>query len=135
MIRLTKFSHALSALGIGFSLLTLPLYSVAAEPSNKQEAVGVELSSKLNEHLVDSLPNPLTLDYVLSLPLYKLPQMQYQQAQINQLQAQQDQQVATDKTQLSLVGRLGWREFAEETQDDNLAALHLNHKLYDFNQS
>lgn len=136
MIRFTKLSHAyLGALGIGCSLFALPFYSVAAESSNQQTTVEVESSPNLNEQDLVSLPNPLTLDYVLSLPVYKLPQMQYQQAQINQLQAQQDQQTASDKTQLNLVGRLGWREFADETQDYNLAAVHLNHKLYDFNQS
>jgi len=81
------------------------------------------------------LPNPLTLEYVLGLPLNQHPQMQFQQAQINQLQAEQILQSSVDKTQLNLVGRLGWRDYAEETQNDNLAALHLTQTLYDFNQN
>ncbi|MBN2864748.1 MAG: TolC family protein [Thiotrichales bacterium] len=135
MVRFKTTQRSLiMALGFGLSALSLPLYSIAADQASND--VGEQASLQNTEKVdVVTLPNPLTLDYVLSLPLNQLPQMQYQQAQLNQLQAQKSLQTSTDKTQLNLVGRLGWREFADETQDYNLAAVHLNQKLYDFNQS
>jgi len=135
MIRFTKLPHSwLAAMGVGLSVIALPVYTSAADQPIAGVAAEAHTQGSEQAEMIH-LPNPLTLDYLLSLPLYKLPQMQYQQAQINQLQAQQDLQLSTDKTQLNLVGRLGWREFADETQNYNLAALHLNQKLYDFNQS
>lgn len=81
------------------------------------------------------LPNPLTLEYVLSLPLDQHPELQLQQAKVSQLQSQQALQSSQDKTQLNLVGRLGWREYAKETEDFHLAAIHASHRLYDFGQN
>lgn len=82
-----------------------------------------------------TLPNPLTLDYVLAHALNEHPQIQMQQVRINQIRAQQQLQSSTDKTQLNLVGRLGWRDYADQTEKYNLAALQLTQKIYDFNQS
>jgi len=81
------------------------------------------------------LPNPLTLEYVLSHPLNQHPELQLQQSKLNQLVAQQALQTSADKTQLNLVGRLAWREYANDTEDFHLAAIHASHRLYDFGQS
>ena len=113
---------AVLGLGLSLSILSIPFSAQAEE----QQASKMEVAT---------LPNPLTLEYVLNLPLSQHPQMQLQQAQINQIQAQQSLQAASDKTQLNLVGRLGWRDYAEETEDYNLAAVHLTQTLYDFNQN
>lgn len=82
-----------------------------------------------------TLPNPLTLDYVLSLPLTEHPQLSSQQALLDKLQAQQASQDAADNVKLDLVGRLAWREYAEKDEDYHLAALHVQKSLYDFDRN
>ncbi|MDG6777720.1 TolC family protein [Thiomicrorhabdus sp. zzn3] len=82
-----------------------------------------------------SLPNPLTLEYVLSLPLAEHPALMLQQARQAKLQSQLTQQQAQDRPQLDLVGRLAWREYAEKDEDFHLAAVHANQKLYDFGRN
>jgi len=82
-----------------------------------------------------TLPNPLTLDYVLSLPLTEHPQLSSQQALLDKLQAQRASQDAADNFKLDLVGRLAWREYAEKDEDYHLAALHVQKSLYDFDRN
>ncbi|MDX1347007.1 MAG: TolC family protein [Thiomicrorhabdus chilensis] len=82
-----------------------------------------------------TLPNPLTLDYVLSLPLTEHPQLSSQQALLDKLQAQRVSQDAEDNVKLDLVGRLAWREYAEKDEDYHLAALHVQKSLYDFDRN
>ncbi len=88
------------------------------------------------EGLGNALPNPLTLEYLLgeTYPLQS-PQMRLQNARLQQAKSLiLTNQVTTD-WQANIDGRLGWREFAQETQDNHLLALHLGKVLYDFNQS
>ena len=126
----------LGALGLTLGLSGTFLTPVvqAQSPVISTKAV-TPLASVLPQTLPETLPNPLTLDYVLSLPLNQHPQVLMQKAQVDQIRVQKTLQSATDKTQLNLVGRLGRRDYAEETQNHNLAALRITQKLYDFNQN
>lgn len=117
---------AVFILSLGFSVPASAVETESTESSPEQTAGKIEAIM---------LPNPLTLEYVLSHSLNEHPQLQLQQALINQIRAQQLLQSSTDKTQLNLVGRLGWRDYADKTEKYNLAALQLTQKLYDFNQN
>ncbi|WP_158235983.1 TolC family protein [Hydrogenovibrio sp. SC-1] len=79
-----------------------------------------------------SLPEPLTLESLMSLPMTISPQVQLQQAKQNQAVALLEQQQSIDAFELNVIGRLGWREFANETQNNHQLALHLGKQLYDF---
>lgn len=114
--------------------LSAPVNASEAETENLATDQTADQPSAAKPEVI-TLPNPLTLEYVLAHSLNDHPQLQLQRAQINQTKAQQALQSSTDKTQLNLVGRLGWRDYAEKTEKHNLAALHVTQKLYDFNQS
>ncbi len=98
-----------------------------------------EKSVAAHSNLVEvdnDLPNPLTLEYLLgeTYPLHT-PEMRLQNARMQQAKSHiLTNQVTTD-WQANIEGRLGWREFSQETQDHHLLALHLGKVLYDFNQS
>ena len=83
----------------------------------------------------EPLPAPLTLDYVLNLPAHMSPAFMRQQARLLQVQAQKVESVAEDSLSFDLQGRLGQREFFNESEDYNLAALHLGLPLYDFGRT
>lgn len=84
---------------------------------------------------LEPVPDPLTLEYVLSLPAAMSPDFVRQQAM--QLQAASNQRLskAQDGIELNLLGRLGQREFQDETQDFNYGALHLGVPLFDFGRT
>jgi outer membrane protein TolC len=81
------------------------------------------------------LPNPLSLEDVMAVPVHTLPQLEWQQAKLNQVQAKLAQQQAQEHLKLDLVGRLGWREYADRGEDHHLAALHAQQVVYDFNRN
>ncbi|AHF01466.1 transporter [Thiomicrospira aerophila AL3] len=83
----------------------------------------------------DPLPNPFTLDDALNWSLTADPHFLRQQAiqQINR--AEQDATSAEQGISLGFVGRLGQREFMDERQDYNLAALQFSAPLYDFGRT
>jgi len=83
-----------------------------------------------------ALPEPLTLEYLLSDEyLIHSPQILLQNARLKQAQSLiLTNQISTD-WQANIEGRLGWREFAQESQNHNLLALHLGKVLYDFDQT
>lgn len=83
----------------------------------------------------EPLPTPLTLEYVLELPARMSPSVLRQQASVLQAQAQQMEVTAQDSLNFDLQGRLGKREFRNENQDYNLAALHMGLPLYDFGRT
>lgn len=83
----------------------------------------------------EPLPTPLTLEYVLEQPAHMSPSVLRQQASILQTQAQQMEVTAQDSLNFDLQGRLGKREFRNEDQDYNLAALHMGLPLYDFGRT
>lgn len=83
----------------------------------------------------EPLPTPLTLEYVLALPARMSPSFLRQQASVLQAQAQQMEVTAQDSLNFDLQGRLGKREFRDENQNYNLAALHMGLPLYDFGRT
>ncbi|MDT8451842.1 MAG: TolC family protein [Gammaproteobacteria bacterium] len=83
----------------------------------------------------EPLPTPLTLEYVLEQPARMSPTFLRQQASVLQAQAQQMEVTALDSLSFDLLGRLGKREFRNEDQDYNLAALHMGLPLYDFGRT
>lgn len=84
---------------------------------------------------LEPLPTPLTLEYLLEMPAQLSPDFMRQQARLLQTQAQQAENQSLDGLSLNLQGRLGQREFMGETQDFNLAALHIGLPLYDFGRT
>lgn len=78
------------------------------------------------------LPEPLTLESLMTLPTTTSPQVRWQQAKQQQAKALVNQQHAIDAFELNIIGRLGWREFANETQKNHQLALHIGKQLYDF---
>lgn len=82
-----------------------------------------------------TLPNPLTLQDVMQIPLQSHPLLANEQAALAKLQSQRLAQQAEDGLQLDLVGRLAWRDYASETEDFHLAALHAKQSLYDFDRN
>lgn len=81
------------------------------------------------------LPDPLTLESVLSVPQDQLPQMSVQNALVEKRQAGVALESARDDVQLDLLGRLAWRDYAEETEDFHMAAVRARKLLYDFDRS
>ena len=81
------------------------------------------------------LPSPLTLQSLLALPFSVSPQVLMQQAQADAAIAKAQQQDAQDALEVNLQGRLAWREYAQQTEDFHLLALHVGKQLYDFGQS
>ena len=92
-------------------------------------------TASIHAQAPETLPTPLTLNYVLSLPAHMNPAFMSEQARLLQVQAQQTEASAQDKLNFDLQGRLGKREFQNEAQDYNLAALHLGMPLYDFGRT
>lgn len=82
-----------------------------------------------------TLPNPLTLQDVMQVPVQSHPLLANEQATLAKLQSQRQAQQAEDGLQLDLVGRLAWRDYASETEDFHLAALHAKQSLYDFDRN
>jgi len=79
-----------------------------------------------------ALPEPLSLESLMALPVTISPQVQLQQAKQQQALALIGQQQSVNALELNVVGRLGWREFANETQENHQLALHVGKQLYDF---
>lgn len=87
------------------------------------------------EQKLEPVPEPLTLEYVLSLPSSMSPEFVRQQAMQMQSEASKKLVDAEDGLELNLLGRLGKREFKEESQDFNIAAIHLGVPLFDFGRT
>lgn len=83
----------------------------------------------------EPLPDPLTLDYVLDLPAKMDPDFVRKQALRLQAESKRNLVQAEDGLELNLLGRFGQREFADETQDYHLGALHLGVPLFDFGRT
>lgn len=99
-------------------------------------AAGLAFSTSLMaDQQPDLVPDPLTLDYVLSLPATMDPEFVRQQAMQMQSEANQKLVDAEDGIELNLLGRLGKREFKDENQNFNFAAIHLGVPLFDFGRT
>lgn len=109
----------------------LHINAVYAQPMESAEnPVLVQMSSDSTPN--KGLPEPLTLEYLLSdTYLIQSPQILLQNARLKQAKSLiLTNQISTD-WQANIEGRLGWREFAQESQNHNLLALHLGKVLYD----
>ncbi|SFR58553.1 TolC family protein [Thiomicrospira sp. ALE5] len=78
------------------------------------------------------LPNPFTLDDALNWSVEASPAFVRQQALQALNDAKQAEASAQQGLNIGFVGRLGQREFMNERQDFNLAALSFSAPLYDF---
>jgi len=83
----------------------------------------------------ETLPNPFTLDDAMSWSLTANPNLVRQQALQQFNQAEQSAVIAQQGVNLAFIGRLGQREFLDERQDYNLAALQLTAPIYDFGRT
>ena len=105
------------------------------------QASAEEMMVAMPQYLSDTtaeimpLPSPLSLSGLLAVPYQTSPLVLMQRAQQEKYTAKYQQKAAEDDFELNVVGRLGWREYAQETQDNHLLALHLGKELYDFGQT
>lgn len=103
----------------------------AAEPSKTKPEAKVDSDAVMQ----NQLPDPLTLESVMNLPHSISPQVLMEQARQQAALAKYQQSQATDGVELDLMGRLGWREYANQTEDNHLLALHVGKQLYDFGKT
>ncbi|WP_083917270.1 TolC family protein [Thiomicrorhabdus arctica] len=108
-----------------------PVFAQAMD-INEKKSVAADSAIKGDDN---DLPNPLTLEYLLSEYPLHTPQIQLQNARLQQAKGDTLASQITANWQANIEGRLGWREFAQDTQDHHQLALHLGKVLYDFNQS
>lgn len=125
---------------LSFIIITLlPMTSLASNPTESvqapNEAPKPVMPSPEKQTPAYELPEPLTLKSVLTLPESVSPQVVASQARRAQALAEYDLQDASDAVELNALGRIGWREYADHTEDNHLLALHVGKKLYDFGQT
>lgn len=128
---------SLTPIAIAISLL-LAVPAMAADEATSSTSDQQPEAPKQKEAQVvpqTSLPEPLTLESIMNLPHNVSPQVLQSQARQQQALAKYQQSKATDGVELDLMGRLGWREYANETQDNHLLALHVGKQLYDFGKT
>lgn len=104
----------------------------------KKRLIGPLLTAVLvvpTQLLAETLPNPFTLDDAMSWSLSANPNLVRQQALQQFNQAEQSAVIAQQGVNLAFIGRLGQREFMDERQDYNLAALQLTAPIYDFGRT
>lgn len=84
---------------------------------------------------VPVLPEPLTLESVMALPDSISPQILGAQARQARAQARYNLQETEDNFELNLIGRLGWREYDFQPEDNHLFGLALGKEIYDFGRN
>ncbi|MDG4811760.1 TolC family protein [Hydrogenovibrio sp. 3SP14C1] len=115
--------------------------TLASQPNstveNKPQVQGANLPAPSLEKpsAAFDLPEPLTLKSLLALPETVSPQLIASQSRQAQAQANYALQDSADAVELNVLGRIGWREYADHTEDNHLLALHVGKKLYDFGQT
>ena len=77
---------------------------------------------------------PLTVADLFKVPVKNAPSVLLAQAKIERLQAQAAGASAQNSTHLNLEGRLSWREYQNQAQDNPRLVLHLSKNLYDGGQ-
>jgi outer membrane protein TolC len=97
-------------------------------------AQDIYVSSKAQTQQV-TLPNPLTLNALLDSFSSQSPSIAIQKARISLVEANSNANQVDNQWQANVTGRLGFREFAKETQDHHQLALHVGKVIYDFNRS
>jgi len=126
------------------SLAVMTLFSASTLASESNSTLKNQLEPQTTRLPVSSpdkqtpsydLPEPLTLKSILALPETVSPQVIASQSRQTQAQADYALQDATNSVELNVLGRIGWREYADQTEDNHLLALHVGKKLYDFGQT
>lgn len=94
-----------------------------------------QLSSWAVADDINSVPDPLTLDYVLQISESADPNFMRQQARVELALAEGKLVNAQDSFELNLQGRYAKREYQKEVQSHHLAAIHLGVPLFDFGKT
>ncbi|KUJ71370.1 TolC family protein [Thiomicrospira sp. WB1] len=114
---------------ISVLVLMFALSGAKAEaPQSKPQAEAADASTP-------SLPAPLTLASVLTLPDQVSPSVAQARAGMDLQASLRDERRADNGIDVGIEGRLAWREYQNETQDHHRMALHLGKELYDFGQT
>jgi len=126
-------SFLLKALPLSILLISqgLTVNSYAQQPS-------LEASTSLQAEaapVITPFPNPLTLKVLLENYATQSPEIAMQLANIDMASSTLEGNQVDTNWQANIMGRLGQREFAEETQPHNLLALHVGKVLYDFDRA
>lgn len=122
-----------------FALSALTISSALA--ADKESGNALQMAGPVTEqavvpvHPAQGLPEPLTFESVMALPESISPQVMRAKARHAQAQARYNLQETDDNFELDLIGRLGWREYDFQTEDNHLFGLHLGKELYDFGRN
>lgn len=119
---------SLLLVGQGYSITSFAQESAIASTVESKEV-------SITNSPVNPLPSPLTLTVLLENYANHSPDIALQLANIDMAKATLDSNQVGNGWQAQIEGRLGQREYAEETQSHNLLALHVGKLLYDFDQS
>jgi outer membrane protein TolC len=120
------------------ALSILPAQAEEADTKKADDGamqVGLEAPSPAEKKPVSTLPAPLTLSAVLSLPDRISPGVVQAQARKALRASRRDEIQADNGVDVGIEGRLGWRDYQNETQDHHRLALHMGKKLYDFGRT
>ncbi|WP_321323953.1 TolC family protein [Thiomicrorhabdus sp.] len=118
-----------------FLTASLTCSSVVKAQTDSTENAQQASSKPVAEQPAPSLPNPLDLNTLLNTYADKSPEIDMQMANIDLAKASLDGNQVGNAWKANIEGRLGRREFAEESQPYNLLALHVGKVLYDFDRS
>lgn len=126
---------------LGISLVSITGTVVAdtqktsnAAPSDASSINGPSApkTSDIQSDKLPVLPSPLTLESLMALPAETSPQLLKQIAQQDYAESQYQLKKSEDDFEVNVLGRLGWREYGDRTEDNHLLALHIGKELYDF---
>ncbi|WP_019894625.1 TolC family protein [Hydrogenovibrio halophilus] len=124
------------ALCAALSFLPAQAQEAGAEKADADAAqTGSENPAAAAKDPTPTLPAPLTLSAVLSLPDRVSPAVVQAQARKALRASRRDERQADNGVDVGIEGRLGWRDYQNETQDHHRLALHLGKELYDFGRT
>jgi len=114
---------------------TLVYGSLAKADTAENNATSPTAEQPAAKPQAPSLPNPLDLNTLLKSYAQTSPDIALQMANIDYAKANIDGNQVSNNWQANIEGRLGRRDFKEESQAHNLLALHVGKVLYDFDRS
>ncbi len=118
------------------TLMTSSAMAAEKESGNTPQVTGpVAEQAVMPVHPAQGLPEPLTLESVMALPESISPQVMRAKARYARAKARYDLQETDDNFELDLIGRLGWREYDFQPEDNHLFGLALGKELYDFGRN
>ena len=130
--KLTLKPMVLALLGAFYAL---PVSAEQQTPSATDANMMTPSLSAFESALEQGIPSPLTLDTLLNELPKQSPLILQEQAGLAQRQAKAAFAETPNNWQVSIQGRLSKREFANESQNHHLLALHFSKILYDFERS